>query len=101
MVHYAAPTSAQLAHALLRAWICGNKPLFTRLLIHGTSACSPEAPSVESERLELLTTVGGRMGLCPAWSREAVPDPGIEWCLDMLEHLAFTQTATFASGRLE
>ena len=101
LVQYVAPTSAQLADALLRAWVCGNEPLFKRVLAHSTNTWSAEDSSNESERLELLNTVGSRMKLSPVWSRTATADPGIEWCVDMLEHLAFTQIADVAPDQPE
>jgi hypothetical protein len=97
---YSEPTAAQLARALLRAWVCGNKPLFRKMMAQDADRFSHErCSSDESERLELLKTVVGRMECHPAWSRRAMADPGIAWCVDMLEHLALTADRAFEQAK--
>ena len=87
------PSPAQLAHVLLDAWLCSDQRRFSRAFEARSEIVPPvTAHSDESERWELLDAVAGRiMNSHATPGAQSRDDPGVEWCVEMLKHLASSE----------
>lgn len=83
--------SIELAGALLRAWVKGDRPAFQVELDRSSRIAPDLLDTGESERLQMLNAIAMRIKCCAdpfAW-RSA--DPGIDVCVNLLSHLSRTQ----------
>lgn len=80
--------SIELAGALLRAWIKGDRPALEAELDR-SSRTAPEPPDTgEAERLQMLNAIAARMQSCADPFAPDSADPGIGVCVGLLSHLA-------------
>ena len=91
--------SVDLAEALLRAWIRGDRLELENEIHHASTAREP-ANGAEDEKLELLKSVAERMLLLPNLFASRDADPQLDLCLDLLVHLAACQATPCAPAPL-
>ena len=89
--------SVDLAEALLRAWIRGDR-LELENEIHHTSTAREPANGGDDERLELLKAVAERMLLLPDLFAFRDADPQLDLCLNLLLHLAACDPMPWAAA---
>jgi len=80
--------SIELAGALLRAWVRGDRPALDAEL-ERSSRTPPDLPDTgEMERLQMLGAIADRMRTCDDPFAAGYRDPGIGVCVNLLLHLA-------------
>jgi len=79
--------SVDLAEALLRAWIRGDR-LEVENEIYRSSAARQPTSGGDDEKLDLLKAVAERMSLLPDLFAPCDADPQLDLCLNLLLHLA-------------
>ena len=94
--------SAELAKALLGAWLGGEPTELERELERSCRYTpvnsNPENDAEERERLELLETVAARMKSYPSLLEDKPLDIPLVLCLDLLLHLAQDATPIALPG---
>jgi len=84
----ASVASAQLAKALLGAWLGGEPSAVEKELDRSCHPAAVSADAAEDERLELLEAVAARMKAHAGLLGNEPMDPSLISCLDLLLHLA-------------
>jgi hypothetical protein len=80
--------SIELAGALLRAWVRGDRPAFEAELDR-SGQTPPDLPDTgEMERLQMLGAIAARIKDCADPLAPGRRDLGIDVCINLLSHLA-------------
>jgi len=80
--------SIELAGALLRAWVKGDRPALDAELDRSSQTTNGACDSEEDERLQMLNAIAVRMKGCVDPFASGATDVGISVCLKLLSHLA-------------
>ena len=80
--------SIELAGALLRAWVKGDRPALDVELDRSSRTAPEVCDSGEAERLQMLNAIAERMKDCADPFTSGTADVGISVCLKLLSHLA-------------
>lgn len=80
--------SIELAGALLRAWVRGDRPALAAELDRSSRTPTEQQDAGEEERLEMLAAIAARMKAYRDPFATGDRDAGIGVCLKMLSHLA-------------
>jgi len=80
--------SIELAGALLRAWVRGDRPAFEAELDRSSRTPPVHRDTGEAERLQMLSAIAGRLRTCDDPLSPDSGDLGIDVCASLLSHLA-------------
>jgi len=85
--------SIELAGALLRAWVRGDRSSFRAELDRSSRMAPDHQDTGEGERLQMLNAIADRLKECDDPFASAHDDPGIGVCASLLSHLAYPAAA--------
>ena len=85
---YAPTLVVQQAHALLRAWVCGEMSRLKAEIDRSVFISMSGEADPQDEHLALLKSIAFRMKCCQDLFAERTSDPQLGLCVDLLVHLA-------------
>jgi len=90
--------SIELAGALLRAWVQGDRLAFEAELDRSSRNPPDHWDTGEAERLQMISAIADRLRACDDPLAHGSADPGIDVCASLLSHLARPAAVMKAGG---